>query len=264
MRLARLALRLTLLLATVFVIIPYLALLKGLGFSPHRRRLALSPILKGLLWGLGIKAHHNIKKPPLRGLFIANHLSYLDIIILQALLPLSFLGKSEIKSWPIFSQLAYLLKHRYVDREDPVARGQLIFQLAPIIKEEALLIFPEGTTSMAPSPPRTSWQRGQAVLAKRARAPMHAIGLAYTPHEEVCWVDDDQLVPHLLKLLQCSKIHVYIHLQEIPHPLMTQVKGEALVDLTHAQVVGAVESAKKLPELSQSFRSPQALEIPVN
>jgi 1-acyl-sn-glycerol-3-phosphate acyltransferase len=39
-------------------------------------------------------------------LFVSNHVSYLDIIVLGSLIPGSFIAKAEIKSWPLFGWLA--------------------------------------------------------------------------------------------------------------------------------------------------------------
>src|ERR671937_2601033 len=41
-------------------------------------------------------------EPPAKGLLVANHLSYLDIIILSAITPCVFVSKREVGSWPIF------------------------------------------------------------------------------------------------------------------------------------------------------------------
>ena len=44
--------------------------------------------------------------PPSRGLVVANHLSYLDIVILSAVMPCFFVSKSEVDRWPYFGRAA--------------------------------------------------------------------------------------------------------------------------------------------------------------
>ena len=39
-------------------------------------------------------------------LYVSNHVTYLDIIVLNKLLPLNFIAKDEISSWPIIGCLA--------------------------------------------------------------------------------------------------------------------------------------------------------------
>ena len=43
---------------------------------------------------------------PEQGLVVANHLSYLDIVILSAAMPCFFVAKAEIDDWPFFGKAA--------------------------------------------------------------------------------------------------------------------------------------------------------------
>src|SRR5262249_7784279 len=47
-------------------------------------------------------------------LFVANHTSYLDIVICGALLEASFIAKSEVARWPLFGWLAKLQRSVFV------------------------------------------------------------------------------------------------------------------------------------------------------
>ena len=51
-------------------------------------------------------------------LFISNHISYLDIIILGSAIDAIFVAKSEIKNWPIINKLCFLGKTIFVEREN--------------------------------------------------------------------------------------------------------------------------------------------------
>ncbi len=44
--------------------------------------------------------------PPVRGLVVANHLSYFDILIISAAMPCFFVAKKEIDGWPYFGWAA--------------------------------------------------------------------------------------------------------------------------------------------------------------
>src|SRR5580704_8350018 len=50
------------------------------------------------------------------GLIVSNHVSWLDIIVLGGLVPLSFVAKSEVAGWPIIGTLARLHRAIFVDR----------------------------------------------------------------------------------------------------------------------------------------------------
>ena len=49
-------------------------------------------------------------------LIVANHVSWLDIVVLGSLMPLSFVAKAEVASWPVFGFLARMQRTVFVDR----------------------------------------------------------------------------------------------------------------------------------------------------
>ena len=51
-------------------------------------------------------------------LFISNHTSYLDIIILGSELDRKFVAKSEISNWPIINVIVRLGKTIFIDRKE--------------------------------------------------------------------------------------------------------------------------------------------------
>ena len=69
-----------------------------------------SPVFfhKMLLWLLSVEVEIVGKTDESKksNLFISNHLSYLDIPILGSKIPMRFVAKSEVESWPIFGFLA--------------------------------------------------------------------------------------------------------------------------------------------------------------
>jgi 1-acyl-sn-glycerol-3-phosphate acyltransferase len=82
-----------------------------------------------------------------RVLYVSNHLSYLDILVLSSLLPTSFVAKKEVRDWPFFGLLARLQKTVFIDRSRAAARkagGQVQKGLEDGC---ALVLFPEGTSS---------------------------------------------------------------------------------------------------------------------
>ncbi len=79
-------------------------------------------------------------------LFVANHLSYLDIPVISAALETSFIAKREVASWPLFGWLAKLQRTVFVDRRTSgvhVERDQIAHHLARGLN---LVLFAEGTS----------------------------------------------------------------------------------------------------------------------
>ena len=57
-------------------------------------------------------------------LFISNHASYLDILILGSLFKTSFVAKKEVAKWPLFGILAKLQNTIFVDRRISSLKSQ--------------------------------------------------------------------------------------------------------------------------------------------
>lgn len=80
-------------------------------------------------------------------LFVANHTSYFDIMLLASLIPCSFIAKSDMISWPLFGWLARLQRSVFVDRK-PTNVGEHRSEVAKRLAEgDNLVLFAEGTTS---------------------------------------------------------------------------------------------------------------------
>jgi 1-acyl-sn-glycerol-3-phosphate acyltransferase len=80
-------------------------------------------------------------------LFVCNHTSYLDISLLGAVLPASFIAKSEVRSWPLFGLLARLQRTVFVERRavrTAVYRDEMHRRLE---QGDNLILFPEGTSN---------------------------------------------------------------------------------------------------------------------
>ena len=81
-------------------------------------------------------------------LIVANHISWLDIFVLNALQPARFIAKADLKRWPVVGRLIANVGTLFIERErrrdthtvnrhtvEALARGDLV------------AVFPEGTTS---------------------------------------------------------------------------------------------------------------------
>jgi len=80
-------------------------------------------------------------------LFAVNHISYLDITVLGSLLPVSFIAKREVASWPLFGWLARLQRSVFIDRQVRSTREQRDSIAGRLAANEALILFAEGTSS---------------------------------------------------------------------------------------------------------------------
>ncbi len=79
-------------------------------------------------------------------LFICNHISWLDIVVLGKLLPVCFIAKREVASWPFFGHLAKLQRSVFIDRRQRAAAGQRDELQRRLEAGDNLVLFGEGTS----------------------------------------------------------------------------------------------------------------------
>ena len=81
-------------------------------------------------------------------LIVANHVSWLDIPVLSAVAPLSFIAKKEVGTWPVVSSLARLQRTVFVDRTRRTAVGKVASEMRQRLDQgDVLVLFAEGTST---------------------------------------------------------------------------------------------------------------------
>ncbi len=81
-------------------------------------------------------------------ILVANHISWCDIHALNHVIPLRFIAKSEIKSWPIFGYLVSKANTLFIDRSKRQdAKRTIDIAYKSLESGDNLCFFPEGTTT---------------------------------------------------------------------------------------------------------------------
>jgi 1-acyl-sn-glycerol-3-phosphate acyltransferase len=161
--------------------------------------------------------------PPGPCLVIANHVSWLDIVILSAVMPLSFVAKREVSRWPFFGTLARLQRTVFVDRERRHATAKVADSVAGrLAAGETIVLFGEGTSHDGASvlPFKSS-------LFAAATAPHIGIvpvtlayrsiwGLPMTRRERpsFAWYGDMNLISHLWNFMGEGPLGVIVVIHE--------------------------------------------------
>jgi 1-acyl-sn-glycerol-3-phosphate acyltransferase len=151
---------------------------------------------------------------PEGGVFLvaANHLSYVDILVLGSLYPSVFLAKREIATWPVFGWIARGAGTLFVDRDQPkdVVRAgrEMSDRLALGVP---MTIFPEGRSS--PGIEILPFQPALLEPAARAGIPCFAVSISYetpgsaaSPSHTVCWYDSENFVTHFKRLVSLRRV----------------------------------------------------------
>ena len=157
-----------------------------------------------ILRALGIGSHVE-GQPPACGLVVANHLSYLDVIIISAAMPCFFVAKMEIDGWPYFGKAARTGGTIFLDRSSLQSAMSVAEQMTERLKLPVpVLLFPEGTSTDGAQVLR--FHSRLIDPATTAGAPITAAALRYViegdvEERELCWYGDEKFVTHLWKVL---------------------------------------------------------------
>lgn len=237
---ARLALRLPLFvgfLATCVVSVLLIRLLDLFRSRPINRAPLARYYLAALYRLLGLRIRMRGTPASSATLLVSNHISWLDIVVLGGCLPVRFLAKREVASWPLIGWLAQDVGTLFIQRgggQSALVREQIAQALE---QDQRVLIFPEGTTS-----------DGQQVLpfhgrllqaAADAHRPLQAVTLVYlqngVTHPAVPFIGDHSFHSHALKLLASppAQVELVFHPPMLPSP---GASNEQLATILHQQV----------------------------
>jgi len=114
----------------------------------QRREAAVQAWAQRMLHILGIPLHVQ-GQPPAQGpvLLVANHLSWLDILVMHAARHCRFVSKADVRHWPLIGTLATGSGTLYIEREKRRDAMRVVHHMAESLQAgDIVAVFPEGTT----------------------------------------------------------------------------------------------------------------------
>jgi len=179
---------------------------------------------------MGIEVERRGRMSPERPiLFVVNHASYLDIMVLGSVLQASFVAKREVAGWPFFGLLARLQRTVFVDRRVGRTADQRDLIVQRLEADDALILFPEGTSSDGNRVlPFKSALLSVAEAEIRGRpVAVQPVTVAYTRLDGMpmgrtlrpffAWYGDMDLASHLCRMAGFGKLTVVVEF----HPPVT-------------------------------------------
>jgi 1-acyl-sn-glycerol-3-phosphate acyltransferase len=152
---------------------------------------------------------------------IANHVSYVDGIVLGSIFPIVFVSKREVKKWPIVGQWNVLCGTIFINRQRKNEVGALVREMTRKLRQEAnILLFPEGTSTNGEK--MLPFQTVPLAAPLRSRSIIVPVNLAYKTIDEqpvtavnrdfVYWYGDLDFVTHFWNLLGQRGVEVLVTL----------------------------------------------------
>src|SRR5690606_5405027 len=103
---------------------------------------------RAVLFALGVHRHVRGQPAPGPVLVAANHISWLDIVVLGAEVGAGFVSKSEVAGWPLLGWLARQGGTLFIHRGRHDSAERIAHDMTHrLLQGRRLLFFPEGTTS---------------------------------------------------------------------------------------------------------------------
>lgn len=208
--------------------LPFHMVARWLG-SPMRKRIEMRwHRAMCVLLGVSYEVRGQMAQPDGHGVLIAaNHVSWIDIIVLGSIAPISFVAKEEVRDLPIFGSFAVWQESVFVDR---AARRTVQEQAERINARlqggENIVLFPEGTTSDGNFiyPFKSSLFGALGFGDSALNSPIQPVSIVYVTEHGLpmgrfdrplaAWPGDVDLGPHLLRVLRETRLGVVISFGE--------------------------------------------------
>jgi len=212
-RLGRMILHLLLGVGIVLSVYGFLGLSRRTAIARWWSRRVLS------LCGMTLVVKGNLPAGP--RIFVMNHISWLDIYVLNSLKPSHFVAKSEIRGWPLIGLLCDRAGTIFIERGKRHAVHQVIHQLAERMQQgHTAAVFPEGTTTRGDQ--LLPFHANLLQAAIEAHVPVTPVALRYWHHEQhsevPAYVEGMTLVESMSKVVMTPGMVAELSLLPELHP----------------------------------------------
>jgi 1-acyl-sn-glycerol-3-phosphate acyltransferase len=211
-------------------------------------------------------------------LFVANHSSWLDHLILSAATPVVFIAKKEISSWPVFGTLARLQRSIFVDRSRRQETGAVNQEIsARLTSGDPVVLYGEGTTGDGNRvlPFRSALLGAMSMTVGRGETGyLQPVSIAYTKlqglpmgrqHRPVAaWFGDMSITKHIGRMLKIGGIDAVVTFG--PEMAVTPEMDRKSVAKALEQSVRRMTSAARSgrPEIAKSGNALEKFSKPVS
>ncbi|GGI20282.1 1-acyl-sn-glycerol-3-phosphate acyltransferase [Oxalicibacterium faecigallinarum] len=217
--------------------------------SAARREALVKHWSRGLLRILRVRVDHHVSDVPSDKrsvLVVANHVSWLDIFVINSVQPCHFVAKADIRSWPLLGwlceQAGTIFIARGKRRETRRVQEGLVTGL---LRGQRIAFFPEGTTSAQGVLLPFHSNLFEAAIA--AAVPIQPYAVRYLHdsgalHKAADFVGDTTFVDSMMLILKARGMRA--ELTELPLIETTDSDRRVLAQQAHA-AIGSVLQARQ-------------------
>ncbi|WP_336053010.1 lysophospholipid acyltransferase family protein [Streptomyces sp. CA2R101] len=157
-------------------------------------------------------------------LIVINHISWLDILALLAVEPVTLLAKREVGTWPVVGGLARRAGTHFIDRTSPRRLRHTVREVSELLGSgRSVAVFPQATTWCTAD--RGSFRRATFQAALDAGAPVRPVTLHYTqqslPSTVAAFCGEDTFAASLRRVLAARDLAIRV----TAHPVLNAADG---------------------------------------
>lgn len=159
---------------------------------------------------LGVRALARGRPADRPALMVANHISWLDILVIATHSECGYVAKAEVSGWPLLGWLAQVGGTEFIARGSHKDLKRVLARLVRRLNDgESLSLFPEGTSTRSALPQRFRSRLLQAAV--EAKVPVQPIAIHYGAHlPRAAFAGDDDFVSNLWALLGGDPVRVEV------------------------------------------------------
>ncbi len=195
---------------TLWYLLPLLAKSALYGHDMRRALRVRKRWARTVLRRLGVRVQLQTPLPQITGpaLYVSNHQSYLDPIVVLREAEALPVAKAEVASWPLIGFAAKATGIMYVKRESKKSRFSTLMAIRQTLERgHSVLLYPEGTTQHGGA--TLPFRPGAFRVAAELGIPVVPIAIYY-PDPADAWVGDDTFLPHFLRAFAKKYLDVRI------------------------------------------------------
>jgi 1-acyl-sn-glycerol-3-phosphate acyltransferase len=175
-------------------------------------------------------------------LLVANHMSWLDILAINAVHPARFVSKADVRAWPLLGWLVANGGTLFIERERKRDALRVVHQIADSLKQgHTIAMFPEGTTGDGTT--LLPFHANLLQAAVSTGTPLQPIALRYIdadsqPSRAVVWIGDTTLVTSLWQVATAHRMRAFV--TQLPALSTHERERRELAEAVRSQIAGAL------------------------
>ncbi|WP_338440450.1 lysophospholipid acyltransferase family protein [uncultured Aquabacterium sp.] len=178
-------------------------------------------------------------------LVISNHISWLDIIVINSVMPSRFVSKAEVGQWPVIGRLVTAAGTLFLVRERRRDAMRVLGLMAQALRDgQSVAVFPEGTTGAGRE--LMHFHANLVQSAIDAPAPIQPVVLSYRDAQHAvspsaAYIGDTGLLTSMWMVASAKDLTVSV--QILPAETVTHADRRMLTERLHSEMSQRLSAA---------------------